>query len=430
MYDSFQEFGLICFDGYKHCEMQCRDDNIKARTTAFQELNMVLRSVCEIHELPLAMTWVPCSACNDLLRGQLLSEGVEFCDHRNIHLTDFLQVSKCSHLRKGGIFEKALSSPYMLYCADITQISLTEHPLVPYARMCNFSGWFTLCLQSSYTENEVYVLEFFLPTSSMDDESILTTLSLILGTMEANFKTFKLASGQQLGEVLSAEVMDFRNGQKLHFVQMIQAPRLSRSPELLKDRGLMLQLTSLEEGKRKKQRKHKGGGVRIEVSLDDILKCAKMKRKGAAEKLKVSTSTFKRACREYASRLSVSSWPTTSFGSLSPTPKYLALSIRGVRVGGVEIPDNKRLEFSLQYIHGIGRTTAHQILCDLNMENKFTKDLSEHEKISLREEVSKYLIEHQLRRSNELEIKRLKEIQCYRGIRHIQGLPCRGQRTH
>lgn len=96
------------------------------------------------------------------------------------------------------------------------------------------------------------------------------------------------------------------------------------------------------------------------------------------------------------SRLSVSSWPTSSFNSLSPTPKYLALSIRGVRVGGVEIPDHKRLEFSLQYIHGIGRTKAHQILCDLNMENKFTKDLSEHEIISLREEVSKYLIEHQL----------------------------------
>ncbi|KAH7840787.1 hypothetical protein Vadar_021571 [Vaccinium darrowii] len=64
----------------------------------------------------------------------------------------------------------------------------------------------------------------------------------------------------------------------------------------------------------------------------------------------------------------------------------------GLRVGGVEIPDDKRLEFSLQYIHGIGRTTAHQILCDLNMENKITKDLSEHEKISLCDEVSKVAV--------------------------------------
>ncbi|KAK6939818.1 LOW QUALITY PROTEIN: Ribosomal protein S13 [Dillenia turbinata] len=105
------------------------------------------------------------------------------------------------------------------------------------------------------------------------------------------------------------------------------------------------------------------------------------------------------------------------------------LSIKCARVGGVEIPNNKRVEYSLQYIHGIGRTSARQILVDLGMENKITKDLSEDELISLRDEVSKYMIEGDLRRFNALAIRRLKEIQCYRGMRHIQGLPCRGQRT-
>ncbi|KAK6938462.1 LOW QUALITY PROTEIN: Ribosomal protein S13 [Dillenia turbinata] len=105
------------------------------------------------------------------------------------------------------------------------------------------------------------------------------------------------------------------------------------------------------------------------------------------------------------------------------------LSIKCARVGGVEIPNNKRVESSLQYIHGIGRTRARQILVDLGMENKITKDLSEDELISLRDEVSKYMIEGDLRRFNALAIRRLKEIQCYRGMRHIQGLPCRGQRT-
>lgn len=65
-------------------------------------------------------------------------------------------------------------------------------------------------------------------------------------------------------------------------------------------------------------------------------------------------------------------------------------------MGGVEIPNNKRVEFSLQYVHGIGRTRARQILCDLNMENKITKDLSEEELISVRDEVSKYMIEGDL----------------------------------
>lgn len=76
--------------------------------------------------------------------------------------------------------------------------------------------------------------------------------------------------------------------------------------------------------------------------------------------------------------------------------QYRSLSIQCVRVGGVEIPNNRRLEFSLQYIHGIGRTRARQILCDLSLENKITKDLSDEELISIRDEVSKYMIEGDL----------------------------------
>ena len=66
------------------------------------------------------------------------------------------------------------------------------------------------------------------------------------------------------------------------------------------------------------------------------------------------------------------------------------------RVGGVEIPNNKRIEVSLQYIHGIGRTRARKILNDLNVENKLTKDFSEEELVTLRDEVSKYMIEGDL----------------------------------
>uniref|UniRef100_A0A1D1YKC1 30S ribosomal protein S13, chloroplastic n=1 Tax=Anthurium amnicola TaxID=1678845 RepID=A0A1D1YKC1_9ARAE len=111
------------------------------------------------------------------------------------------------------------------------------------------------------------------------------------------------------------------------------------------------------------------------------------------------------------------------------SPKYGGLSIRCVRVGGVEIPNNKRVEYSLQYIHGIGRVRARQILCDLSLENKLTKDLSDEELITLRDEVSKYMIEGDLKRFNRLAIERLREIRCYRGIRHELGLPCRGQHT-
>ncbi|XLR27113.1 hypothetical protein HN51_040337 [Arachis hypogaea] len=96
-------------------------------------------------------------------------------------------------------------------------------------------------------------------------------------------------------------------------------------------------------------------------------------------------------------------------------PQVRELSIEFARVGGVEIPNNKRIEFSLQYIHGIGRSRARKILCNISMDNKVTKDLSEEDLITLRDEVSKYVIEGDLRRFNALNIRRLKEIQCYRG---------------
>ncbi|CAA2966876.1 30S ribosomal S13, chloroplastic [Olea europaea subsp. europaea] len=94
--------------------------------------------------------------------------------------------------------------------------------------------------------------------------------------------------------------------------------------------------------------------------------------------------------------ISTSLKSSISFPLPSSLPKIGGLSIKCVRVGGVEIPNNKRVAYSLQYIHGVGRTRAKQILVDLSMENKITRDLSEEELTTLREEVSKYMIEGDL----------------------------------
>ncbi|KAG6655593.1 hypothetical protein CIPAW_05G227900 [Carya illinoinensis] len=113
------------------------------------------------------------------------------------------------------------------------------------------------------------------------------------------------------------------------------------------------------------------------------------------------------------------------------------LSLHGVRVhcinigGGIgEIPDKKRLKIALQQIHGIGRARAGQILSELSITNKLARDLTGREVYSLREELSRYMTGHDLNNQVTKDIGRLMEIQCYRGIRHSQGLPCRGQRTH
>lgn len=100
------------------------------------------------------------------------------------------------------------------------------------------------------------------------------------------------------------------------------------------------------------------------------------------------------------------------------------------RIVGIDIPNNKRVVVSLTYIYGIGNSLA-RVLCKnakIN-ENTRVKDLKEEDLVNIRNEIKKFHVEGDLRRDNALNIKRLMEINCYRGIRHKKKLPVRGQRT-
>ena len=101
------------------------------------------------------------------------------------------------------------------------------------------------------------------------------------------------------------------------------------------------------------------------------------------------------------------------------------------RIAGVDIPNNKRIEIALTYIYGIGRKSAGDILAKTGIDpDKRAKDLTEDEIAKLRDEIeNSYTVEGDLRREVALNIKRMIEINCYRGIRHRKGLPVRGQRT-
>jgi len=101
------------------------------------------------------------------------------------------------------------------------------------------------------------------------------------------------------------------------------------------------------------------------------------------------------------------------------------------RIAGVDLPRDKRVEISLQYIYGIGKTTAQQILAATGINpNTRVRDLTEDEISRLRDQIDKNLkVEGDLRREVALNIKRLIEIGSYRGLRHRRGLPVRGQRT-
>ena len=102
------------------------------------------------------------------------------------------------------------------------------------------------------------------------------------------------------------------------------------------------------------------------------------------------------------------------------------------RIAGVDLPRDKRVEIGLTYIYGIGRVTSNRILAEAKVNpDTRVRDLTDEEVAKIRDviENDNILVEGDLRRDIAMNIKRLKEIGCYRGIRHRKGLPCRGQKT-
>ena len=102
------------------------------------------------------------------------------------------------------------------------------------------------------------------------------------------------------------------------------------------------------------------------------------------------------------------------------------------RIAGVNIPTNKRVVIALQYIHGIGATKAREIVDKVKIpDNRRVNELTDAEVLQIRETIDRdYIVEGDLRREVAINIKRLMDLGCYRGLRHRRQLPVRGQRTH
>lgn len=101
------------------------------------------------------------------------------------------------------------------------------------------------------------------------------------------------------------------------------------------------------------------------------------------------------------------------------------------RIAGIDLPRNKRIEIALTYVYGVGRTTSQQVLAEANIDfNTRTDSLTEDEVAKIRQIIdAKLKVEGDLRRELQMNIKRLMDLGCYRGLRHRRGLPVRGQKT-
>ncbi|CAL5359365.1 unnamed protein product [Camellia sinensis] len=235
----------------------------------------------------------------------------------------FLDACAKHCLRKGqGVVGRVVLSQNLVFCKDVTQFSITEYPLAHYARKYGLTGSFAICLRSSYIEDNVYMLEFFLPPNYIEGRDPRIALVPLLTTMKQHCKSFKVASGKELGEELSIEVLDFSEDGKLCSYQI---PQTARTPNRMENGEEMVLLdlsnqqllevdavdtgnnvvsnteennnvvTSVQQNSSQRLQRKAG----IPISLDDLQQHFGMKLKDAAQSLGVSRSTVKRVCREY-----------------------------------------------------------------------------------------------------------------------------------
>ncbi|CAL5360750.1 unnamed protein product [Camellia sinensis] len=201
-------------------------DHVKERNVrqseALYEIKKVLEVVREVHGLDFAQVWARCRvdcACWALGKGDFFRV---IC-HVNKDDEYFNLASNAQHLRKGqGVVGRAFSSRNVLLCKDVTQLSVIDYPLAHYARYHKVGCCFAICLQSSCTGNDIYLLECFMPPSNNNYGVQQTALRKILETMKKNFRTFKLASGEEVGEHLCIEEISFQMSQTTRSLPMLE----------------------------------------------------------------------------------------------------------------------------------------------------------------------------------------------------------------
>nr|GEU71886.1 protein NLP7-like isoform X1 [Tanacetum cinerariifolium] len=183
---------------------------------ALADILELLSKVCESNKLPLAQTWVPCrhrsvvasgggfdESCGGSRMGQVCMSITDVSAFYVVdaHMWGFREACVEHHLQKGqGVAGRAFETRSSSFCENITHFSKTEYPLVHYARLFGLVASFAICLRSSYTGDDDYILEFFLPTYMIDHKDHQRIVDSLLTSVRQCSTSLKLASGEEIGE--------------------------------------------------------------------------------------------------------------------------------------------------------------------------------------------------------------------------------------